>query len=101
PRRPPSSTPFPYTTLFRSQDVDKVPDLDGLLRSHIQHHGQVASYVFAGSEPALMRQLFENKDRPLYGSAVPMRLGRLPDDAVARSEEHTSELQSLAYLVCR
>jgi len=65
------------------QDVDKVPDLDGLLRSHIQHHGQVASYVFAGSEPALMRQLFENKDRPLYGSAVPMRLGRLPDDAVA------------------
>jgi len=65
------------------QDVDKVPDLDGRLRSHIQHHGQVASYVFAGSEPALMRQLFENKDRPLYGSAVPMRLGRLPDDAVA------------------
>src|SRR5437667_59747 len=58
-------------------------DLDGLLRSHLQHHGQVASYVFAGSEPALMRQLFENKDRPLYGSAVPMRLGRLPDDAVA------------------
>src|SRR5215470_4358284 len=65
------------------QDVDKVPDLDGLIRSHIQHHGEVASYVFAGSEPALMRQLFENKDRPLYGSAVPMRLGRLPDDDIA------------------
>jgi hypothetical protein len=60
-----------------------VPDLDGLIRSHIQHHGEVASYVFAGSEPALMRQLFENKDRPLYGSAVPMRLGRLPDDDIA------------------
>ena len=65
------------------QDVDKVPDLDGLIRSHIQHHGEVASYIFAGSEPALMRQLFENKDRPLYGSAVPMRLGRLPDDDIA------------------
>ena len=72
-----------FIALDEFQDVDKVPDLDGLLRSHIQHHGQVASYVFAGSEPALMRQLFENKDRPLYGSAVPMRLGRLPDDAVA------------------
>ena len=33
------------------QDVQKVPDLDGLIRSHIQYHGDVASYVFAGSEP--------------------------------------------------
>lgn len=65
------------------QDVDKVPDLDGMIRSHIQHHGEVASYVFAGSEPGLMRQLFENKDRPLYGSAVPMRLGRLADTDIA------------------
>jgi hypothetical protein len=61
------------------QDVDNVPGLDGLLRSHIQHQGEVASYVFAGSEPGLMRQLFENRERPLYGSAVPMRLGRLAD----------------------
>ena len=59
------------------QDVQKVPDLDGLIRSHIQYHGDVASYVFAGSEPGLMKQLFEDRDRPLYGSAVPMRLGRL------------------------
>ena len=59
------------------QDIQKVPDLDGLLRSHIQYHGDVASYVFAGSEPGLMEQLFEDRDRPLYGSAVPMRLGRL------------------------
>ena len=66
------------------QDIDKVNDLDGILRSHIQHQGQVASYVFAGSEPGLMRQLFENKDRPLYGSAVSLRLGRLPDPDVAQ-----------------
>ena len=65
------------------QDVDKVPGLDGLIRSHIQYHGDVASYVFAGSEPALMRQLFENKDRPLYGSAVPMRLQRLANEDIA------------------
>ncbi|HET7043426.1 MAG TPA: hypothetical protein VFI37_01145 [Gaiellaceae bacterium] len=75
------------------QDIQKVPDLDGLVRSHIQYHGDVASYVFAGSEPGLMKQLFEDRDRPLYGSAVPMRLGRLaPEDVgayVARRFEAT------------
>lgn len=65
------------------QDVDRIAALDGLLRSHIQYHGDVASYVFAGSEPGLMRQLFETKERPLYGSAVPLRLGRLRDRDVA------------------
>jgi hypothetical protein len=65
------------------QDVGRIEGLDGLLRSHIQHHGEVASYVFAGSEPGLMRLLFESKDRPLYGSAVPMRLGRLEDVDIA------------------
>jgi uncharacterized protein len=64
------------------QDIQKVPDLDGLIRSHIQYHGEVASYVFAGSEPGLMEQLFEDRDRPLYGSAVPMRLGRLSAEDV-------------------
>lgn len=73
-----------FIALDEFQDVERVPDLDGLIRSHIQHQGDVASYVFAGSEPGLMKQLFENKDRPLYGSAVPMRLGRLEDADVAR-----------------
>lgn len=72
-----------YIVLDEFQDVDKVPDLDGLIRSHIQHQGEIASYVFAGSEPGLMKQLFENKERPLYGSAVPMRLGRLLDADIA------------------
>jgi uncharacterized protein len=72
-----------FIALDEFQDVEKVPDLDGLLRSHIQYQGEVASYVFAGSEPALMKQLFENKDRPLYGSAVPMRLQRLANDDIA------------------
>ena len=65
------------------QDIGRIDGLDGLLRSHIQHHGEVASYVFAGSEPGLMRLLFETRDRPLYGSAVPMRLGRLADTDIA------------------
>jgi uncharacterized protein len=72
-----------FIALDEFQDIAKVPDLDGLIRSHIQFHGEVASYVFAGSEPGMMRRLFELKDRPLYGSAVPMRLGRLRDEEIA------------------
>jgi len=72
-----------YIALDEFQDVRKVPSLDGLLRSHIQFQGEVASYVFAGSEPGLMKQLFEHKEAPLYGSAVPLRLGRLRDDDLA------------------
>ena len=65
------------------QDITKVREMDALLRSHIQFQGEVASFVFAGSEPGLMRELFEDKERPLYGQAVPMRLGRLADADIA------------------
>jgi hypothetical protein len=65
------------------QDITKVKDMDALLRSHIQFQGEVASFIFAGSEPGLMRELFENKERPLYGQAVPMRLERLADADLA------------------
>jgi hypothetical protein len=72
-----------FIALDEFQDIAKVPDLDGLIRSHIQFQGEVASYVFAGSEPGMMKQLFENRERPLYGAAVPMRLGRLANDEIA------------------
>jgi uncharacterized protein len=65
------------------QDVGKVDNLDAILRSHLQYQGDVASYIFSGSEPGMMRRLFEHKDRPLYGSAVPMRLERLRDEDIA------------------
>jgi hypothetical protein len=65
------------------QDIGKVESLDAILRSHVQYQGEVASYVFSGSEPGMMRTLFERKDRPLYGSAVPMRLDRLRDADIA------------------
>src|SRR2546425_8840069 len=64
-RRPPRSTLFPYTTLFRSA-------------------ANVESYQ------SKMQQLEEAKQ---HGEAAEVHL--------TRSEEHTSELQSLAYLVCR
>jgi uncharacterized protein len=65
------------------QDLGKVHAADAILRSHIQHQGEVASYVFAGSEQGLMQELFGAKERPLYGQAVPMRLGRLADADIA------------------
>src|SRR2546430_7039106 len=78
-RRPPRSTLFPYTTLFRS-----------LLRSHPprlpDHPGAEAE------ERLLHRRRVHRRDVPHRG-----RLGG-PGD---RSEEHTSELQSQSNLVCR
>ena len=65
------------------QDITKVKEMDALLRSHIQLQGEVASFIFAGSEPGLMRELFEDRERPLYGQAVPMRLERLADADIA------------------
>jgi hypothetical protein len=61
------------------QDIAKIEDMDAVIRSHIQYQGEVASYIFSGSEPGMMNKLFEDKSRPLYGSAVPMRLNRLSD----------------------
>jgi uncharacterized protein len=65
------------------QDIVKVPEMDALIRGHIQLQGEVASYVFAGSEASLMRELFEDRSRPLYAQAVPMRLGRLAAPDIA------------------
>jgi hypothetical protein len=57
-------------------------DLDGVVRSRIQYHGDAAAYVYAGSEPSLMRELFDRRERPLFGQADPLPLGPLPLDAV-------------------
>lgn len=56
--------------------------LDGLLRSHVQYHGDSAVYVYAGSQPSLMRKLFSDRERPLYGQAEPLELGPLPPEEV-------------------
>lgn len=52
--------------------------LDGLLRSVVQHHGEAAAYVFAGSQPSLMHALFAEQERPFYGQARPLELPTLP-----------------------
>jgi hypothetical protein len=65
------------------QDVLAVPGLDGLLRSHIQHHADHVTYVFSGSEPSLLGALFADRARPLYGQAKPLRLKPIPPELLA------------------
>lgn len=70
-------------------------DLDGLLRSRIQHHDDAAAYVFAGSEPSMMREIFDSKERPLFGQAMPLTLGPLPADAVTEAFSARFEREQL------
>src|SRR3712207_6867156 len=93
-RRPPRSTLFPYTTLFRSdlEDEGGVNVLGGggddyLLRAALD----VRSRLLAVGEDA--RRLYDY----VGAHVAPGDLGRV----ALRSEEHTSELQSRQYLVCR
>ena len=53
-------------------------DMDGLVRSHIQHHGHAASYCFAGSQASVMRVLFEDRRRPLFAQAREVGLSPIP-----------------------
>src|SRR2546422_7600913 len=77
-RRPPRSTLFPYTTLFRSPMLSRT-------------HGQAATPTTLGKELAnFAHRLRRARER---------KIGQLL--AQSRSEEHTSELQSRLHLVCR
>src|SRR3712207_8767443 len=91
-RRPPRSTLFPYTTLFRSESGGGTGTAN--IKSHHNVGGLPEDLTFTLVEP--LRTLFKDEVRE-----VGRRLG-LPDTLVQRrSEEHTSELQSRQYLVCR
>jgi hypothetical protein len=67
--------------------------LDGLVRSVTQHHGRAAAYIYAGSAPSLMRALFAERERPLFGQARPLELPPLPaaetvEDVLAIAAAH-------------
>jgi hypothetical protein len=54
---------------------------DAVIRSEIQHHGDAAGYIFAGSHVGMMRELFSDKRRAFYGQAAPVSLPPLqPED---------------------
>src|SRR3712207_8753130 len=79
-RRPPRSTLFPYTTLFRSQDL---------------------SVVLMATLLPSMATLASQGPGMLFGIGWSLLRALLLVAATLRSEEHTSELQSRQYLVCR
>src|SRR2546430_11257638 len=83
-RRPPRSTLFPYTTLFRSAVPEDLMNAIGGTVVSEPEFGVVVGYVVAGR----MERIF-------------MRFEELQGYPDKRSEEHTSELQSQSNLVCR
>src|SRR2546426_5613550 len=85
-RRPPRSTLFPYTTLFRS----------------LAPHRDALPGIAAGEQPVCFPDVFV-LDRKGIGGRLPLPLGENERCRMAglRSEEHTSELQSPCNLVCR
>src|SRR3712207_7143769 len=88
-RRPPRSTLFPYTTLFRSRDVE-------VALAVLERHPDLVELVGLGQQGEA-----EPVGRVKQLQAVG-RVGRQrPEVRGLRSEEHTSELQSRQYLVCR
>src|SRR5256714_15691889 len=99
-RRPPRSTLFPYTTLFRSKLDTRQSRLLNTLSKVLD-------------EPVASRPACQLEARSNIGLEVPTRQddeflwfpGQVEGgeglELASRSEEHTSELQSLAYLVCR
>src|SRR3712207_8937422 len=81
-RRPPRSTLFPYTTLFRSSKEDAG-----------EKCAEIKTQTPSGPRQVQERSRLGMKEREIVGSVANQSSGR--------SEEHTSELQSRQYLVCR
>jgi hypothetical protein len=66
------------------QDVLTATDrVDAVIRSEIQHHGDAAGYIFAGSHVGMMRELFADRRRAFYGQAAPVALPPLSSEAIA------------------
>lgn len=57
--------------------------LPGVFRSELEAHGSAAAYIFSGSHPGLMRELFGDRRHAFFAQAAPVQLGPLPADALA------------------
>lgn len=66
------------------QEVLRIdPALPGTFRSEMETHGPAAGYLFSGSHPGLMRELFSDRRHAFFAQATPIELGPLPFDALA------------------
>src|SRR3712207_7199210 len=84
-RRPPRSTLFPYTTLFRSGPVEHAADLQGVISTLGLQRPAIMGHSMGGATTYALAGLYPD----------------VPGVIIIRSEEHMSELQSRQYLVCR
>src|SRR3712207_7061151 len=92
-RRPPRSTLFPYTTLFRSEPLeydDRLMTKFGYFRTERLSYDRNRGTTESGRILYANRHNLWKRARAADGKPIPVR-----------SEEHTSELQSRQYLVCR
>src|SRR5256886_13681622 len=92
-RRPPSSTLFPYTTLFRSR-LEPIPEIEGLWLEIA--NGGPGKPLTPGASPGLAPELAQ-----IVGSLLSAERDAVQVAGELRSEEHTSELQSQSKLVWR
>src|SRR2546425_5471670 len=96
-RRPPRSTLFPYTTLFRSREAEELASSVKPIYQYQERaldSAKIAMHAFFSSAETAADQ---------GGATAILQVVKAQGFALGapRSEEHTSELQSLAYLVCR
>src|SRR5205823_10438966 len=96
-RRPPSPPPFPYTTLFRSGQSAVAP-LERMGAAHSLYVPSDPVLALADADKVALLERMERLARA-RDPRVTQVMASLAGEY--RSEEHTSELQSLAYLVCR
>src|SRR3712207_6896940 len=100
-RRPPRSTLFPYTTLFRSGD-ELQPGVNELVRVFVAKKRKIAEGdKLAGrhGNKGVISKIVPEEDMPFLENGQPVDV--ILNPLGVRSEEHTSELQSRQYLVCR
>src|SRR3712207_7762465 len=90
-RRPPRSTLFPYTTLFRSSELIQVSSRSAQWR---RTEAKAVSRVTRNTSERIVLRSERERRKPSSGMMARLR-------GSTRSEEHTSELQSRQYLVCR
>src|SRR3712207_7786743 len=88
-RRPPRSTLYPYTTLYRSKKKEKRE------QTHTEYPGRCGISISAAVAPE-----FQYNHLPAFVESE-LFVKSLPTHTPQRSEEHTSVLQSRQYLVCR
>src|SRR5205823_9002115 len=98
-RPSPTSTLFPYTTLFRSVDLDVDRELMG--RERLRRETEARRSLRVSVDDVALRIVLRSRELAGDDGGRVRRAVAVVGHGDVRSEEHTSELQSLAYLVCR